>query len=126
MSKQQNQLKQMKKLTIIWGACLLFMVAILLTIGIVFNKKNKFYMDMENKLENAAQKYVDQSFLYPKEDGKELKVTYTELKESGFIKKIEVNNEECDGYVAVTKKDIAYHYKGYIKCPEYKTKNYQN
>ena len=126
MSKQQSQLKQMRKLTIVGGICLLFMVAILLTIGIVFNNKNKFYIDMENKLENAAQKYVDQSFLYPKEDGKELKVTYTELKDSGFIKKIEVNNKECDGYVTVTKKAIAYHYKGYLNCPEYKTKNYQN
>lgn len=99
-------------------------VGLLTTFGIIFNKKNKFYKDMEKDLEVACEKYVDHSFLYP-EEGKSLKVTYATLKDNGFIEKLKVDKDECDGYVVVKSNDIVYTYHGYIKCPEYKTKNYK-
>jgi uncharacterized protein YpmB len=58
--------KEMKRLTVIWGIILVLIVALLTTLGIIFNKKNKVYTDMENNLVNATKKYVEKSFAYPK------------------------------------------------------------
>lgn len=118
-----SSVRQMRRLSIIWGLMLFLIVGLLTTFGIIYNNKNKLYKDMEKSLVAASKKYVDQSFSYP-EEGKELQITYATLKDSGFIKKIAVNKKECDGYVIVKKKSGAYNYKGYVKCPEYQTKNY--
>ena len=117
-------MKQMRRLSIVWGILLVMIVGLLTTFGILFNKKNKLYKDMEDDLEAAAKKYVDQSFLYPK-DGKQLKITYTTLKDNGFIDKLEVNKKACDGYVTIKNNELVYKYKGYLKCPEYQTENYK-
>lgn len=118
-------MKQMKIISIIWGSILILIVVLLTTFGIIFNKKNKVYTDMEENLVSATKKYVEKSFAYP-EDGKELRVDFTDLKDSGFIKKLEIDKKTCDGYVIVKKNGLVYEYKGYVKCPEYKTKNYRN
>ena len=118
-------MKQMRTLSIVWGMLLVLIVALLTTFGIIFNKKNKVYTDMEEDLVSATKKYVEKSFAYPKDD-KELRVNYNDLKESGLIDKLEIDNKECDGYTIVKKNELVYKYKGYVKCPEYKTKNYKN
>lgn len=118
-------MKQMKRLSIIWGALLISIVILLTVFGIIYNKKNKIYTDMENDLENATKKYIEKSFAYPK-DNKELRVEYSDLKESNLIKELKVDGEKCNGYVIVKNNSMVYEYKGYVKCPEYKTKNYQN
>ena len=112
-----SSMRQMRRLSIVWGLMLFLIVGLLTTFGIIYNNKNKLYKDMEKSLVAASKKYVDQSFSYP-EEGKELQITYTTLKDSGF------NKKECDGYVIVKKKSGVYNYKGYVKCPEYQTKNY--
>ena len=116
-------MKEMKRLTVIRGIILVLIVALLTTLGIIFNKKNKVYTDMENNLVNATKKYVEKSFAYPK-DGKELRVSFEELKDSGLINDLKVNNDKCDGYAIVKKNQLVYEYKGFVKCKEYKTKNY--
>lgn len=116
-------MKQMKKLSIVWGLILVSIVVLLTIFGILFNKKNKVYTDMEKSLVNATQKYVEKSFAYPK-DNDELRVDYDQLKESGLIDKLEVNDNKCKGYVIVKKNELVYEYKGYVNCKDYKTKNY--
>lgn len=118
-------MKEMRRISIIWGALLILIVALLTTFGIIFNKKNKVYIDMEKDLVSATKKYVEKSFAYPK-DNKELRVNYADLKDSGLIDKLKINKTECDGYTIVKKNKLVYEYKGYVKCPEYKTKNYKN
>ncbi len=119
-----SDLKHMRRVSIIWGLLLVLIFGLLTTFGIIFNKKNKLYTDMEKDLEEATKKYVERSFSYPK-DKEELKVTYTELKDSKLIEELKVEKEPCDGYVIVKKNDLVYKYKGYVKCPDYKTKNYE-
>ena len=51
-------------------------------------------------------------------------MSFEELKDSGLIKDLKVNNDKCDGYVIVKKNQLVYEYKGFVKCKEYKTKNY--
>lgn len=116
-------MKQMKRLTVIWGLILVGIVVLLTTFGIIFNKKNKVYTDMEESLVNATKKYVEKSFSYPK-DGKELRVSFEQLKDSGLIKELKVDKDICDGYAIVKKNELVYEYKGYVKCKDYKTKNY--
>lgn len=123
MQNQSVSLKQMKKISIIWGLIMVIIVILLIILGIIFNKKNKVYTDMEDNLVEATKKYVEKSFAYPKDDD-ELRVSYTQLKESGLIDEISINKNECDGYVIVKNNNLVYEYKGYVKCPEYKTKNY--
>lgn len=116
-------MKQMKKLTIVWGLIMVAIVALLTTFGILFNKKNKVYTDMEEDLVSATKKYVEKSFAYPK-DGKELRVTFEDLNNSGLIDELKVGKDSCNGYAIVKKNELVYEYKGYVKCKEYKTKNY--
>lgn len=118
-------MKQMRRISVFWGIILILIVAVLTIIGINFNKPNKVYTDMEDYLVEAAKKYVEQSFLYP-QDNKELRITHNELKDSGFIEKLEVDNNQCIGYVIVKNNELVYEYKGYVSCSDYQTKNYSN
>lgn len=121
---QEVNLKQMHRLSIAWGIILVGIMALLTVFGIIFNKKNKVYKDMEDALVDATEKYVEKSFAYPK-DNKELKVEYDTLKNDGFIDTLKIGKDECDGYVIVKKNELVYEYKAYVKCKEYKTKNYK-
>ena len=121
--KDMKKMKQMKMISILWGAILLGIVILLTIFGILFNKKNKIYTDMEEDLVNKAQKYVETSFLYP-QDNKTVEITLKELQDAKLIDEFEVENALCDGYVTLKKDNGVYKYKGYINCPEYKTKNY--
>lgn len=117
-------MKQMKRLSIVWGLLLVAIVALLTTFGILFTKKNKIYTDMEDQLVKGTKKYVERSFDYPK-DNKELRIEYKVLKEAGLVSKLSVDKVECDGYSIVKKNGLVYEYKGYVKCPDYTTKNYK-
>lgn len=120
---QETNLKQMRRLSIVWGAIMVAIITLLTIFGILFNKKNKVYKDMEETLVNASKKYVEKSFAYPKDD-KELRITYETLRDDGLVEPLKINKKECDGYVIIKKNELVYEYKGYVKCDEYKTKNY--
>lgn len=84
------------------------------------------YIEMENKLQNAAIKYVKKNpALLPKTVDKSRKIRLDTLinnKYLGEFHAIEDGNIACTGYVEITKKDEekdAYRYTPYIKCGKY-------
>ena len=84
------------------------------------------YAELENKLQNAAYKYVDKNRkLLPKEYGKVVKIKLDTLIANRYIKEIhalENNSIVCSGYVEITKKttnENDYRYTPYLKCGKY-------
>ena len=116
-------LKKMRIISYIWGGTLFILVAGLTAIGFMYKGKVKKYEELEQKLETSVKQYVDQKFIYPEED-KNIKITYQELKAENAIDNLTINDEECDGYGIVTHDGATFKYETYIKCKDYKTKNY--
>lgn len=83
---------------------------------------NKQYIDLENKIELAAKNYIEDNSISV---NGEYKLTLTTLKNNKYISNFEdKNNNSCNGYVMITNIDNINHYKGYILCNDYQTKNY--
>lgn len=117
----------MKKNTIMlicWAVILLIIVGILTYLGINIKKTTKYYEDLERKIVNACEKYVlDNNIIL--EDDEVIKIKSRDLIENGYMKEIRYKEDACVGYVEITN-DGVYNYKGYIKCNNYKTRNYKN
>ncbi len=116
-------LKKMRMISYVWGFLLFLLVAGLTAIGFIYKNKTEKYVKLENKLEENIKAYVDEKFIYP-EDGKNVKITYQELKSNDAIDNLNIDDEECDGYGIVLHDGSTFKYQTYIKCNDYKTKNY--
>jgi len=83
---------------------------------------NRQYIDMENKLENAASEYVNEKEI---QINGEYKITLDTLQAAGFIDELkDIDNKNCYGYVKITNVDNINHYSAYITCNGYETINY--
>ena len=118
-------MERMKTMTVIWGMMVISIVLVLTFIGFTYNKKLKDYQAFENKLGKVSEKYVDENTLI-KEDTKKIKINIKDLKKKGYIDKLEVNKNKCNGYVLVevTKEDIDY--QAFIDCGKYQTEGYKD
>ena len=113
-------MNKMRAISIIWGIFLLSMLLMLTAASKKYLKKIEPYERLENVLENTTQKYV--------EDKLELEKGTTvikseELMDEEYLTELKVNEDNCIGYVVVEYNSDK-EYKGYIKCNNYKTKNY--
>ncbi len=116
-------LKQMNRVSIIWGGILFSLVVLLTVFGFLYKSKTIEYRQLEEKLINISEKYVEAKFLYP-EEKQALKITLEELKNEGYIDELKNGNENCDGYVILSHDGFVFNYKGFIKCSKYTTKDY--
>lgn len=116
-------LKQMRKISFIWGFFLAFLVVILTVFCLVYKHKSNDYKILEQNLVEASKKYVEAKFLYPN-DSKMVRITYAEMKEESFIVDFQKDGQECDGYVVVSYNGTVFDYDGYVKCLNYETKGY--
>lgn len=83
---------------------------------------NRVYIDLENKLEESAKKYIETEEILVNGD---YKITLYTLKTNGYIEELkDKNNESCNGYVMVSNLNGNVYYNGYILCNNYQTKNY--
>lgn len=119
-----------------WGTIEMFLLSggllIALLIAIFFISKlygsmentigNKQYANLENKIELAAKEYIlDKEVVI----SGEYKLTLNTLKNNNYIVDFNDNSKNpCNGYVLITNIDNINHYKGYILCNDYQTKNY--
>lgn len=117
-------IKQMNRISIVWGVILICIVLLLTIFGVFYKRKSSDYKKLEEKIVNASEKYVESKFLYP-DANQTVKITYEELKENGFIDTLQKDNEPCNGYSILSYDGHVYHYEGYIKCPNYTSKNYK-
>ncbi len=118
-------LKQMRKISFIWGFFLVSLVVILTVFCVIYKYKSNDYKKLEENLVEASKKYVDAKFLYP-EGSNQLRVSFSEMKEYGVITDLKKEDQECDGYVIVSHNGTVFDYDGYVKCPNYETKGYLN
>lgn len=118
-------MKKMKVMQIVWGIMIIAIVGTLTFIGFFYNRKLNDYQKYEKTLKKACEQYIDKNFLYQEVDKKDYKVSMDTLVEEGLITETKVNDNECKGYVIVSKNGMVYEYKAYIDCDKYKTEGYR-
>jgi len=119
-----------------WGTLEMFLLSggllLALLVAIFFISKlygsmgdtlgSKQYIDLENRIESSAKKYIEENEI---SISGEYKLTLTTLKNENYISDfVDNNGNSCNGYVVITNIDNINHYKGYILCNDYQTKNY--
>ncbi len=116
-------MKKTKILFIIWGVLVVVILGLLTTLGFMLKKTNKEYRYLEDTLKVSGEKYSSDNFIYPPE-GEKIIISKDTLIKEGYLEKLEYNNDVCDGYVEVSKNNVAL-YKAFIKCNKYTTKGYK-
>lgn len=114
----------MKKITIAMTVSAIFLVCILTTYGFLFSEKISGYTTLEADLEEAAQMYLDTEKI-KLSSGQTMRLKASTLLELDLIENLNVEKDQCNGYVIANKKISNYTYKGYIKCNKYTTKGYE-
>lgn len=114
----------MKKMIIIWIIMASVLVGTLTYIGLKFEEKVKDYQILESDIEESAQIYmqVNELELKYKEN---VKIKTSKLLEEGILKNMTVGDDECSGYVVITKELKGFSYNAYIKCENYTTLDYE-
>ena len=110
---KQVDLKQMRKISVIWGIIMFLLVIGVTVIGFVYKNETKNYKKFEMELVDKAKDYIAVNNLN--------KVTISELKEQNIIETSVVNEKTCDGYILKEDEE----YKAYVKCGSYKTRGYE-
>lgn len=118
-----DTLKQMKKISIIWGIIIFIMFASLITLSLMYKQKIKKYDELSLTLETNARKYITNKSLYPLQGGY-IKVILDQLDDEGIKTELKIGKEYCDGYVIVKYDGEVISYKPYLKCLKYTSKNY--
>ena len=97
-------------------------------IGINIIKMKAPYVALETDIVEAMKIYYGQDTNLNKlpRNKNNSKVTIGELESFGITINNIINEDTCDGYGVVTKNDVAFSYKAYIKCENYETKGYSN
>ena len=84
--------------------------------------ENRYYEDLETRLENAAAAYIVKSHI---EVESEMRISLQALQENGLIDNFKDRlGNNCDGYVVIKKINLIDNFYGKINCPNYKTRNY--
>ena len=84
---------------------------------------NRYYMDLETKIEDAARKYIND---YNIIDPFNYRISLDTLQSGKYIDNVkDSNGNKCDGYVIVNKLNNINYYNAYISCPNYITTNYE-
>ena len=115
---------KMKKIWTIWIFLAVVLIGGLTSIGFIYKNKSKKYKELEKELVEITKKYTATDFKYPVNNEKII-IKYEELKKAGLIRKLEVDNKKCDGYVVLTNKNVV-KYKAYIDCNVYKTHGFES
>lgn len=115
-------MKELKRISIIWGLLLFLIFSVLTFFGLQWKKKTEPYLKLENTLVEKTKSYYETNHSYPNR-GEKVKITYNELKENNVYNELKMNDFECDGYVIVTNEGVI-NYKAYIKCQDYTSKDY--
>lgn len=113
-------MNKMKVVSIIWGLFLLSMIFILTAASKKYLKKIEPYERLENVLVSTTKKYVEEKLDIEK--GKTI-IKTEELFDKEYLKEFKVNEDNCKGYVVIEYNNEK-EYNAFIKCNEYKTKDY--
>ena len=115
-------MKELKRISIIWGLLLFVIFAALTFFALQWKSKNGPYFELEKTLISKTKSYYESEHSYPAK-GQSVTITFQELKNSNLLEELKVNDDVCDGFVIVENNGVI-DYKAYIKCNNYTTKDY--
>jgi len=113
----------MKKMYAAWIFLISVLMIALLFIGYKYSNKNKEYKAKEHDLIEQSSSYIEKNDI-ELNTGESIKLDHNRLVKSGLIQSMKVKDDECEGYVKVTKTQTGYDYKAYLKCKNYTTEGY--
>lgn len=108
----------MKKISIVWGICVLLIFTGLTVIGFLYQNIRP-YDELKETMIEYSKIYVDSIENFKVSKNKDFKIELSLLKENYQNEKFEVDNDTCDGYVKVTKELFGLKYKATLKCNKY-------
>ena len=115
-------MKELKKISIIWGLLLFIIFAALTFFALQWKAKTAPFFELEKTLVSKTKSYYETENSYPIK-GESKIITFEALKNANMMEELKVNNENCEGYVRVENTGVI-EYKAYIKCEGYTTKDY--
>lgn len=113
----------MKKMVVCWVILVVGLVGVLTYIGFTYEKSVSEYKTLEADMVEAADTYVNINNLNILGEEKVI-ITDEQLKESDLIKNMNIEDDECKGYVEIKKSINKTEYKAYISCRDYTTEGY--
>lgn len=116
-------MKELKKISIIWGLLLLVIFSLLTFFALKWKAKNSPYFKLEEQLVAKTKSYYEMNHSYPTKDNYVI-IPFEELRENNMIDELKIDDDECDGYVKVQNNGVI-EYNAYIKCNHYTTKDYE-
>ena len=117
-------MKDLRKISIVWGLVLFAIFAVLTFFALKWKSKNTPYFSLEDKMVKILQSNYEGTYGYYPTVGQSKNVTLNELRSLQNSDELTIKNEECDGYVRVYNNKVI-EYKAYIKCKNYTTKDYE-
>ena len=115
-------MKQLKTISIVWGLIIIILFGTLTFFALRWKNHVYPYTELEEKLITTTKKYYESKYQYPAA-GESKYISLDELKENNLIESLKKDDDECNGFVKVTKNNVI-EYKSYIKCNNYTTKDY--
>lgn len=108
----------------LWAIILIILIAGLIMLSTVNQKKNKAYKEAEKRITEASKRYIEINGWYP-DKGDNTKITFKDLIDKDLIDEVIIaeKNDKCDGYVLVTNSGVI-EYKTFMKCKNYSTVGY--
>lgn len=116
-------MKELRRISIIWGVLLLAIFVTLTFFALKWKSQNEPYFNLEKLIVSKTKSYYEMNHTYPNK-GEYVIITFDELKANEILDELKVNDENCDGYVKVENKNVI-EYTGYIKCSNYTSKDYE-
>lgn len=114
----------MKKMIAIWLFLALGLFGTLYFIGVSYIKAYKDYRALEADLIEAASIYIMVNKIKLK-IGETLTIKDKELQDNNLLPTMQIDDDECKGYIIVKRAYDNYEYDAYIKCSNYTTVDYK-
>lgn len=88
---------------------------------------NNYYIELENKVDNAAVKYINENHIFIN-NGEMIVLKIEKFQELGYLENIVdyISNKPCNGYSTIKNENETYVVSSYISCDNYKTEGYSN
>ena len=120
--KNKNGFTLVELIAVIAIMVFIGLIAIPRVLDIINNNRNKGYLEIERRLEEAAAKYIVDEYIDTSTTS--IVITKEELIDKGYIKEVYdlKDNSICDATVEVSNLDSLAKFKVTLNCSSYNTK----
>lgn len=115
-------MKELKRISIIWGLLLFVIFAALTFFALQWKAKTGPYFDLEKTMVSKTKSYYEMENSYPVKGEMKI-IKFEDLKNANMMDELKVKDDNCEGFVKVENTGVI-DYKAFIKCEGYTTKDY--